>query len=397
MAGALSGVKVVEVASYVTGPFAGAMLGDLGAEVIKVEEPQHGDPFRGWGDDQYSPTFCALNRNKKSVTLDLRSDEGRESLLKLIDGADVLIENHRPGVAEKMGFAYELVHARNAGLVYCSISGFGEGGPYRDRPGYDTVGQALSGLLSLLTDLDKPEPMGISLSDHVTGVYATMAILSGLLARTITGEGQKVTTSLLQASMHFVGENASNYFHSGHSPYRQTRVKQAQVFAFQASDARAFVIHLSSPPKFWEGLAEAVGQPGWINDSRFSSRAARQDNYDELHRELQAIFCNSPREYWLETLNLHDVPSAPLNTIEDAFNDPQVRHLGMKVSYEHPSRGTVTGVAPGFELSDTPLSVRLAPPVLGEHTASILSDLSSSESFRKSFIDATREDEPKNA
>ncbi|NNN19901.1 MAG: CoA transferase, partial [Acidimicrobiaceae bacterium] len=144
MPGALAGIKVIEVASYVTGPFAGAMLGDLGAEVIKVEEPGHGDPFRGWGEDQYSPTFCALNRSKKSVTLDLRTSGGKEILLYLIDNADVVIENHRPGVAEQMGFGYQAVRRRNPRLIYCSITGFGEDGPYSQRPGYDTVSQALS-------------------------------------------------------------------------------------------------------------------------------------------------------------------------------------------------------------------------------------------------------------
>ncbi len=375
MPGALTGVRVVEVASYVTGPFAGAMLGDLGAEVIKVEEPNHGDPFRGWGDDQYSPTFCALNRNKKSVTLDLRSPGGREVLMDLIDGADVVIENHRPGVAEQMGFGYETVRERNPRIVYCSITGFGEDGPYSQRPGYDTVGQALSGLLSLLTNIGQPEPMGISLSDHVTGIYACCGILAGLTARAATGEGQLVTTSLLQATMHLIGENAAHYFHSDKPPLRGTRVRQAQVFAFLAADHKPFVIHLSSPAKFWEGLVKAVGRKDWLEDPRFATRAARQRNYEELLAELQTIFRTAPRDHWLAELNRLDVPSAPLNTVADAFADPQVRHLGMKITYEHPKHGTMSGVAPGFALSNTPLTVRLAPPILGEHTGAVLQEL----------------------
>ncbi len=375
MPGALSGLLVVEVASYVTGPFAGALLGDLGAEVIKVEDPGRGDPFRGWGDDLYSPTFCALNRNKKSIRLDLRTQGGREILLELIDKADVVIENHRPGVAKRMGFGYEAVHARNPRAVYCSITGFGEDGPYAQRPGYDTVGQALSGLLSLLTNVDQPEPMGISLSDHVTGIYAFCGILSGLMARAATGEGQLVTTSLLQATMHLIGENAAHYFHSDQAPLRQTRVRQAQVYAFQASDGLPFVVHLSSPTKFFEGLAKAVGHPEWLEDPRFVNRAARQRNYEALLSQLQEIFRSAPRDHWLEELGRLDVPSAALNTIADAFEDPQVKHLGIKMSYDHPTHGTVYGVAPGFALSDTPLTVRLAPPVLGEHTETVLSHL----------------------
>ena len=266
MPGALAGIRVIEIASYVTGPFAGALLGDLGAEVIKVEDPIHGDPFRGWGDDQYSPTFCALNRNKKSVTLDLREKAGQELLLKLIDTCDVVIENHRPGIAEKMGFGFELVHKRNSKAIYCSITGFGEDGPYADRPGYDTVGQAISGLLSLLTNIENPEPMGISLSDHITGLYACCAVLAGIAARSLTGEGQLVSTSLLQATIHIMGENAQHYFHSRKAPLRETRVHQAQVYAFKGSDGLPFVIHLSSPAKFWEGLARVVGHSEWLAD-----------------------------------------------------------------------------------------------------------------------------------
>ncbi|NNN19326.1 MAG: CoA transferase, partial [Acidimicrobiaceae bacterium] len=306
-------------------------------------------------------------------------------LLDLIDSADVVIENHRPGIAEQMGFGYQAVRMRNPRLIYCSITGFGEDGPYSQRPGYDTVGQALSGLLSLLTNLKQPEPMGISLSDHITGIYACCAILSGLMARTATGEGQLVTTSLLQATMHLIGENAAHYFHSKEPPVRQTRVRQAQVFAFQAGDDLPFIIHLSSPAKFWQGLVKAVGRPQWLEDSRFATRTARQRNYEELLSELQTIFRTAPRDRWLYELGRLDVPSAPLNTIGDAFDDPQVNHLGIRMSYDHPVRGTVPGVAPGFALSQTPLAVTLAPPILGEHTLKILQDLDFSPEQLEAF------------
>ena len=183
MGGALAGIRIIEAASYVTGPFASQLLADLGAEVIKVEEPKRGDPFRGWGERNYAATFCSLNRNKKSVTVDFRTDEGRDVLVKLLSGADVFIQNFRPGVLDKRGLGYDDIKKLNPKIVYCSISGFGPKGPYRDMPGYDTIGQARSGLLSLLTDPGKPQGMGISFSDHLTGMYACYGVLGALMNR----------------------------------------------------------------------------------------------------------------------------------------------------------------------------------------------------------------------
>ncbi len=189
MSGALQGVKVLEIGSYVTGPYAGMLLGDLGAEVIKVEIKPYGDPFRGWGRTVLNPTFCSLNRNKKSITLNLKTVEAQGIFLELADGADVIIENLRTGAVDGLGIGYETVRARNSRIVYCSISGFGSEGPYVQLPAYDTIGQAMGGLLSLLTDLDDPKPMGISLADHLTGIFACYGILAALHGRMITGEG----------------------------------------------------------------------------------------------------------------------------------------------------------------------------------------------------------------
>ena len=372
---ALEGTRVLELASYVTGPYAGVLLADLGAEVIKIEEPQHGDPFRGWGENNYSATFCSLNRNKLSVGLDLRTDEGRALLDELVDTADVLIENYRPGVAERLGFGYEDVRRRNPRLVYCSITGFGSTGPYRDRPGYDTVGQAMSGLLSLCTDLDHPQPMGISFSDHLTGIFACYGVLGALLARERTGEGQRVETSLLQATVAFTAENAARYFETGRVPNREARTRIAQVYAFVAGDGLPFVIHLSSPPKFWQGLVAAVGRPELAEDPRFRTRPDRQQHYHELVALLGEVFRHGSRESWLERLGAHDVPCAPLNRLDEVFADPQVQELGMKVAVEHPQQGRVELVAPGASLAGTPLRLRLPPPVLGEHTETVLASL----------------------
>lgn len=375
MTDALEGVRVLEIASYVTGPYAGVLLADLGADVIKVEEPDVGDPFRGWGEAGYSSTFASLNRNKRSVTLDLRSDDGQAKLRELVDTSDVLIENFRVGVAERRGFGYEETKARNPRLIYCSISGFGRTGPYKDRPGYDTVGQAMGGLLSLLTDLDDPYPMGISLSDHLTGLFACYGILGALAARDRTGKGQLVETSLLQSTVGFLAENAARYFSEGHVPDREARTRLAQVFAFRASDGLPFVVHLSSPPQFWKGLVAAIERPDLADDDRFRTRPDRTKHYDALVAELSAIFRTSTRTEWLERLLAHDVPCSALNTLQEVFDDPQVKHLGLRVTMEHETKGSLDLVAPGVTLDGTPMTIRRAPPVLGEHNDEVLGSL----------------------
>jgi formyl-CoA transferase len=375
MNGALAGIRIVEAASYVTGPFASQLLADMGAEVVKIEEPKRGDPFRGWGERNYAATFCSLNRNKKSITLDLRVDAGRAIALRLASEADVLIQNFRPGVMEKRGLGYDDIKKLNSKIVYCSISGFGPTGPYRDMPGYDTVGQARSGLLSLLTDPGKPQGMGISFSDHLTGMYACYGVLSALMNRMLSGEGQHVETSLLRASVSFVGENAARYFETGHVPRRKHRTTTAGVFAFEDRDGLPFVLHMSSPDKFWRNMFEVVGKPEWSEDSRFNSRKARIENYDTLVEQLTPIFRGGRREDWLRRLTEMDVPAAPINTLDEVFADPQVQTYGFPIEVEHPKMGKMKLLGNAVDMSRTPPSIDRPPPMLGEHTEEILTGL----------------------
>jgi len=276
MAGALAGVKVIEVCDYITGPLAGMMLGDLGADVVKIEKRPHGDPFRGFdretGREGYNTNFLALNRNKQSLTLNLASPEGQQIFLKLADTATVIIENHRPGQMRRWGLDYETVRDRNPGVVYCSISGFGQEGPYRDLPGYDTLGVSMGGLLSLLTDLEQPKPSRFTFADHLTGVFACHGILGALYARATTGVGQRVETSLLQSIVGFVSGTAASYLATGRVPKEGARANLAS--AFVAQDGKPLVFHLSSPPKFWEGLTEAIGRPDLRDDPRFMAMIA---------------------------------------------------------------------------------------------------------------------------
>jgi formyl-CoA transferase len=365
--GALDGIRIFEFASYVSGPYAGMLLSDLGAEVVKVETPDGGDPFRMWGKTDYNGTFGSMNRNKKSVTLDLKTEAGRAAARKLALGADVVIENMRAGAMKRFGLGYEELAADNPRLVYCSITGFGSQGPYRERPGYDTIGQAVSGLLSVLTDCKAPQPMGISFSDHLAGAFAAYGVLAALMARTTTGRGQKVETSLLQATLSFLGENAATFFEDGNVPSRQSRCRRAQVFTFTAGDGLPFAVHLSSPEKFWRGMLVAINREALATDERFRTRDQRVKNYDALSAELVAAFQSRPRAEWLGLLEAQDVPSGPLNTLDEVFADPQVVALDMRKNLPHHSRGTVSVVGNPVRLSATPPRAETAAPDLGAH------------------------------
>jgi len=376
MSGALDGIRVIELASYVSGPFASVLLADLGAEVIKVEAPGEGDPLRGWGENKYGSNFRSLNRNKKSITLDIRQEEGKEIFLKIAAACDVLVENLRPGAMKRRGLDYEGIRALNPKIIYCSISGYGQEGPYRDRPGFDTGGQGMSGLLSLLTDPEKPQGVGISLSDHLSGIYASYGILAALVNRMTTGEGQWVETSLLRASVSFLSENAVRYFETGVVPRRANRTHTAGVFAFVDKEEKPFVIHLSSPRKFFIGLSEIAEKPELADDPRFIDRKGIVENHDELEKLLQVVFRGGRREDWLRLLQERDVPCAPLNTLDEVFKDPQVKQYGFPVEVEHPKMGKMQLVGSGVQLSGTPARINLAPPILGEHTEEILRGLS---------------------
>ncbi len=273
---------------------------------------------------------------------------------------------------ERLGLGYAPLAAENPRLIYCSITGFGSEGPYRNRPGYDTVGQAMSGLLAVLTDRKAPQPMGISLSDHLAGTFAAYGVLAALMARTNSGRGQKVETSLLQATLAFLGENAANFFEDGRVPSRATRCQRAQVFAFVAGDGLPFVVHLSSPEKFWRGLLVATKREAFATDERFRTREARVKNYDALSAELEAAFRSRTRAEWLKLLEAQDVPSGPLNTIDEVLADPQVIALDMRRELPHRTRGTVSVMGNPVRLSATPPRIETAAPDLGANNDELL-------------------------
>ena len=372
----LKDVTVVECSTFVTGPYAASLLGDLGARVIKIESPPDGDPYRYFAPDPFfSFNFAHLNRNKESLALDLKSSKGREICLELLKPADVFVENFRPGTAERLGLGYDALRALNPRLVYCSISAFGQSGPYANKPGFDTLGQAVSGLLSLLTDPDEPKVMGMAVSDYVTGLSAGYGILGALLGREKSGDGCRVETSLLQATLSFIGETAAGYMRTGAVPNRMARVKNAHAFAFVCKDKLPIVIHCSVPEKFWLALLKAADRMDLAEDQRFKTRDTRRQNYETLEKELAPVFATKTREEWLQMLEANDVPVVPLYNVAEVLTDPQVRHLDLVEQLTHPQAGKLQFIGGPVRYDGLAKEQSTPPPLLGEHSTAILKEL----------------------
>jgi crotonobetainyl-CoA:carnitine CoA-transferase CaiB-like acyl-CoA transferase len=368
----LKNVTVVECSTFVTGPYAASLLADLGARVIKIESPPDGDPYRYFAPDPYfSFNFAHLNRNKESLALDVKSVKGKEICLELLKRVDVFVENFRPGTAERLGLGYDALRALNPRLVYCSISAFGQSGPYANKPGFDTLGQAVSGLLSLLTDPDEPKVMGMAVSDYVTGLSAGYGILGALLGREKSGAGCRVETSLLQATLSFIGETAAGYMRTGLVPNRMARVKNAHAFAFICKDKLPIAIHCSVPEKFWLALLKAADRMDLAEDQRFKTRDARRQNYEALESALAPVFLTSRAE-WLQRLEADDVPVVPLYNVAEVLADPQVRHLDLVEELAHPLAGKLQFVGGPVRYDGLTKEQSTPPPLLGEHSAAIL-------------------------
>jgi crotonobetainyl-CoA:carnitine CoA-transferase CaiB-like acyl-CoA transferase len=376
ISGALEGNIAIDVSGHVAGPYAGSLLGDLGCEVIKVELPDGGDTHRGRNPKYqgYGPSFRALNRNKKSLTLNLREKKGREILLRLLETADILIENFRPPTRKRLGLDYEELSKLNPKLIHCSISGYGQSGPYRDKPGFDTIGQALSGMLSLVTDFDNPKVAGVSFVDHSAGIFASYGIIAALLARAKTGRGQFIDASLLQVAIAFIESHVADYLNGGEAVSRDNFPK-GRIYSLLDCEGKPFMVHLSGHNEAWEELLKAAELDERIGDPRFATRKHRTDQHDEIVRMLREQFCKKPRDYWLPRLDAGNIPNAPINTIEEVFEDPQIKHLGIPKQIHHPKMGPTNLVGSPINLSDTPPQFFRPAPLLGEHTIEILAQL----------------------
>jgi formyl-CoA transferase len=373
----LDGIRVIEMANVISGPFTGMQLADLGAEVIKVETPGTGDPFRNWAPDSgvISPAFAAYNRGKKSVEIDIKTPQGRDAYLQLAQGADVVIENFRPGALDRAGVGYAQLRPLAPHLIYCAITGMGQNGPDHLLPTYDGIAQAASGLLSQLVDLSSPDPVGPPISDQLTGLYAAQGILGALVARQSSGLGRRIDVSMLGASLAFQPHAAAEYLMEGSVADSSSRARISQSYGFVCGDGRALAVHLSSPPKFWNALVTVLGRGDLASHPDYATKAGRQRNYPALQRELAPVFARQARADWLDALRAADVPCAPVHTIDEALSAPQAQALRMTRTFGSGARALPLVGYP-FDDDLRPDCDHARPvPQLGEHTSDVLSAL----------------------
>jgi crotonobetainyl-CoA:carnitine CoA-transferase CaiB-like acyl-CoA transferase len=377
-AGALHGVRVLDLTRVLAGPYCTMFLGDLGAEVVKIEQPGAGDDTRGWGPPFVggeSAYFLSVNRNKKSLALDLKSPEGKDLLRRLAHKADVLIENFRPGTMERLGLGEKDLHQANPRLIYASLSAFGADGPMSGAPGYDLIVQAWGGLMSITGMPDgEPTKVGVAIIDVIAGLMLGKAICAALYAREKLGVGQTLDTSLLEAQVACLVNAGSNYLIGGQVPQRYGNAHPSIVpyQSFPTADGH-LVIGVASET-IWQRFCPAIGRADLADDPRFGKNADRVAHRAELLKVLCEIFRSRDSRTWSAILEQAEVPCAPVQTIDQVFNDPQVIHRGMLAEMEHPSAGKIKLAGLPVKFSATPASLRLPPPRLGEHTKDVLGD-----------------------
>jgi crotonobetainyl-CoA:carnitine CoA-transferase CaiB-like acyl-CoA transferase len=373
----LRGFTVLDLGTFITAPYAAMLLAELGADVIKVERPEGGDPFRWFAGGLSSPHFQAHNRHKRSVALDYTTPAGLKLLHSLIEHADALVINVRPGVEQRLGIDEGTLRRLNPKLVFCFITGFGADGPYANRPAYDNVGQALAGWLSRFHDTDDARVAGPAISDAATGIFACLGIVSALLERTKTGVGRKVEVSMLEATLALAVEPLAHYFVTGDEQPFYLRGAMSQAYILTCKDGKRIALQMSSPDKFWKGLAAVIESPDLLQ--RYPDRKRRVDSYEAIGRELAAIFATRPREEWLERLAQHDVPFAPERRLNELDEDPQVRHLDLFYELDHPTAGPVRSVHRAIRCDGSREIDFRPPPTLGEHTREVLAGLGLSD------------------
>lgn len=375
----LAGLKVVEISVAMAGPYCGMMLADYGAEVVKVERTGQGDESRNWAPffgGRMSHYFASVNRNKRSLAIDLKHPEGVEIVRRLAAGADVLIENFRPGALDQLGLGYEALSAVNPRLVYCSISGFGASGPLRNERANDVVMQAFAGGMSITGESGRgPAKMGISVADIGAGMFATIGIMMALQMRNSTGKGQRVDTSLLEGQIAMLSYHFAAYFASGKVPERKGSSAQGLV-PYQAFEARdGWMVVAVFTDRMWCDLCRVIGRPEWGEDPRFCSPQQRMTNREVIVSALTEVFATDNVAVWQERLNPVGVPCTPVLGIDQVVREEQVRARNMIVDVVHPLAGAMSMAGVPIKFSGARGAVEAPPPLLGEHTRGILSGL----------------------
>lgn len=377
--GALTGIRVADFTRVVAGPYCTMLLGDLGADVIKVEQPSTGDDTRGWGPPFVageSTYFLSVNRNKRSICLDLKSEEGMQEARRLIATSDVVVENFRPGAMDRLGVGYEALRRDHPGLIYCAISAFGQDGPARDRAGYDVSIQALGGLMGITGTPDGPPvKTGVALVDVAAGLYAASGIIAALYHREKTGQGQRIDVSLLTTQLAALINVASAYLVAGELPKRQGSA-HASIVPYQVFPAAdGYIMIGAANDRLFGQLCLVLGQPAWASDSRFRTNVDRVTNREQLITLIEEVIRTDTVAQWTQRLGEGGVAVAPVNDMEQVFRDPQVVHSGQVITVNHPTIGALPLVGPAVTFSQTPAQVVMAPPLLGQHTAEVHDEL----------------------
>jgi crotonobetainyl-CoA:carnitine CoA-transferase CaiB-like acyl-CoA transferase len=383
MAGPLAGIRVLDLSRVLAGPWAGQNLADLGAEVIKIERPKVGDDSRAFGppwvkdaqgrETRDSAYFTSANRGKKSVTVNLQQPEGQALVRELAAKSDVLLENYKYGDLQRYGLGYDDLKIVNERLIYCSVTGFGQTGPYRERPGYDFMIQGMGGMMSVTGEPDgEPQRAGVPVADIITGMYASIAICAALAHRAQSGKGQHLDLALLDSQIALLAYQNTNYFATGKPPGRIGNLHPNIVpyQPFRASDGE--VILACGNDNLYRKFCAAAGRPELASDPRFASNGKRVENRGELKRLLDAIFAKRTKREWVELLDAAGVPNGPINDIAQVFAEPQVRARGVKIEVAHPVAGKLPMVASPMRFSATPLEHNVPPPLLGQHTEEVL-------------------------
>ncbi len=379
MGAALDGVRVLDLSRALAGPYCAMMLGDMGADVIKIEHPQGGDEARGWGPPfqaEESSYFLAVNRNKRSLTLDLKSEQGKEALRRLIKTADVLLENFSPGVLEKLGFGWETLRELNPRLVYCAISGFGQFGPRKFQPAYDQILQGMGGLMSVTGEADGPPTrFGVSIADIGAGMFSAFAIVNALFYRERSGEGQMIDTSLLDGQVALLTFQAGRFFATGESPKRIGN-KHPLIAPYEVLKSSDSYVNLAvGNDKQWVAFCKAMGLDDLSADAQLATNQGRVTQREKLKARIEERFADLTTAEIVAKLEAVNVPCGPIYSISEVFADPQVEALGLRHRLEHPTAGEISVTTPPYRLSASPAKVRQAPPTLGQHTEEILREI----------------------